>query len=105
MDVKLTLSTLEQLIEQMQNAELINRVTFYTSIKVLINGLTEYVDNSEEYQDSPTVQENFHIYLSEMTEPLSCAAGLLDHEYDDSQIFSWLHASIKKLKSVHCFNI
>ena len=102
MNVAMSLDSLEKVIESMEGRSQLERLSSYTVVKALLRELEEYA--AEQEQGNCPIP-NVGIYIAEMDAPLRCLAGLDDNCHGDIQQFSWLRTSLRKLRSVHCFNL
>jgi hypothetical protein len=104
MDAKLTIGTIERLIDEMRDMDPNERIHHYVTINYLLNELTDYVENYSEYSSDSNVQGHFHLYAGELLIPLQSIAGLIKYR-SDLTCFASLCTSIDKLKSNLCFKL
>ena len=100
MDIALTLDKIEMLIKPMSEADNIERLHHYATIRTILNDLKKHTKETEDLKNTP----NVNIYITEMDSPLKCLAGLLDHGHDDDTYSARLYGAIDKLRSVHCYD-
>lgn len=107
MNIELMLNALEKIVEKIGKTKGFDRLALYTSFNSIVSELTEYVEDpdNDHMRDNGAIQGNYHVYVAEMDTPLKCLAGLERTGHDDSQNIIWVNLGIRKLRSMHCFNV
>ena len=96
MDIAMTLSALEGMIDTLETKPPRERIQAWVTIRSILEDFYNYIDRSDALRDTPGAMEQ----ISEMLEPLR----VTDKELAGIRDIQWLRLCIAHLRSRKCFN-
>ena len=105
MTARTILHTLQKLINRLSESDEHECTITCVAIDHILNELELWAESSEDAKSKHPCAGAASMYTAEMKGPLNSIAGLYDYGHDKEQCIAWLHGSIQKLASVHCFEV
>ena len=105
MTAKSTLQTLQKLIDRLSQSDEHECTVLCVTISHILKELKSWAESSEDAKSNHPHSGSTSLYITEMQGPLNSIAGLYDYGHDKEQCIAWLNSGIRKLASVHCFDV
>ncbi|EFK06702.1 conserved hypothetical protein [delta proteobacterium NaphS2] len=102
MDIRMTIDAIEELVDSFKEQSKVERLQTYAAVKTLLGEIREFAKQEEE---DGNVIPNLNIYLAELVTPLQCLGGIEDCSREISDYQIELTSGLRKLRSMHCFNL
>lgn len=103
MTAKTTIETLGKLIDKLQDAPEIERISLCMTIDAILDKLKTWAATSQDAKDNHPAPQTASSFITEMKDPLYALAGLFDYGRDDIQYIMWLRGGLRKLAGPNCF--
>ena len=99
MRAKQTVDTLEKMIDKILDITGTERTILCMTIDSILDKFDDWVENSQDAQDSHPCPKAVSMFITEMKAPLYSLAGLNDfHTDNEDQCVAWLRAGTHKMK-------
>jgi hypothetical protein len=105
MTAKSTIETLGKLIDKLQDAPEIERISLCMTIDAILDKLDEWASASQDAKDGHPCPGGAGLFITEMKAPLYSIAGLFDYGHSHIQCILWLKSGLSKMSGQNCFAI